>query len=116
MTFDPGALMNAVDEGANRLERASEAYHDAVLRYERSEAAYERAFQKQLIVIHHRAKEAKERPPAEDLRRALAHEAIDGEVYGEYLEAKAQREALAVRYRALAAAVSARQSLLKALA
>ena len=44
----------------------------------------------------------------------MAHDAIDPEVYAEYLEAKAHNAALSVRYRALAASVSARQSLLKA--
>jgi hypothetical protein len=115
LTFDPGQLMAAVDDGATRLEKAAGAYHDAVLEHERAEALYERDFQKKLLVVYHRAKDSGERMPAEDIRRAMAHELVDAEVYADFLEAKAKREALAVRYRALAASVSARQSLLKSL-
>lgn len=113
--FNPGQLIADVEEGAARLEDAAEKLHDATERFETAEADYERAMQTQLIVIYHQAKETGERLPAEDIRRALAHQAINSNTYGNYLEAKAEKEALAVKYRALSAAVSARQSLLKAL-
>lgn len=113
--FDPGALISAVEEGSARLEAAADQLHNAVVKYERAEADYERALQMQLIVIYHRAKESGERMPAEDVRNALAHQAINNEIYAEYLSAKAEKEALQVRYRALQASVSARQSVLKAL-
>lgn len=89
--------------------------HEAIERYEVAEAAYEKAVQTQLIAIYHKAKEAGERLPAEDIRRALAHQEISNEIYAEFLTTKATKEALQTRYRALSAAVSARQSLLKAL-
>ncbi|MGH2761417.1 MAG: hypothetical protein ACRDLD_02365 [Thermoleophilaceae bacterium] len=115
MSFDPGEVMNAVEDGADRLEKAADAYSDAVKRFEDAQNDYERDFQKQLLVIADRARKAGERVPAGDLRSAEAHQKLDSKVYGEYLAAKAEKEALATRYRALAAAVSARQSLLKAL-
>src|SRR5690554_5448114 len=107
--------MVAVDNGAKALEDEAGAYHASVLRYERAEAQYNKALHTQVIKIVHKYKQAGDKLPAEDVRRALAHESIDPEVYAEYLEAKAQKEATAVRYRALEKALSARQSLLRAL-
>lgn len=115
MTFDPGKVMADVDKGASRLESAADTYSKAVLRFEKAENAYERAVQRQLVVIYDKAKKKGERTPAEDIRKALAHDAIDREIYAEYLESRAQKESLSVRFRALSAAVSARQSLLKSL-
>jgi hypothetical protein len=115
VSLDPGKIMADVDKGADRLEAAADTYSKAVLRYEKAENDYERAVQKQLLVVLDKSKKAGERVPAEDLRRAMAHDAIDPEVYAEYLEARAHKESLSVRFRALSASVSARQSLLKSL-
>ena len=115
MSLDPTSLTADVEKGAASLEKAADSYSKAVLRAERAENAYEREFQKKLLVVYHKAKESGERTPAEDLRRAMAHELIDSEVYAEHLESKALKEAMAVKFRALQSAVSARQSLLKVL-
>jgi hypothetical protein len=53
--------------------------------------------------------------PAEDLRRAMAHQRIDRKLYGEHLTAQARVEGGKAYLRALTAAVSARQSVLSAL-
>jgi hypothetical protein len=112
--FDPIATLTAVDEGADRLEKAADVVAEAIHRFETAEANYKRAVEKQLLVVHDRAKKAGERTPAEDLRTAMAHNAIDPEVYAEYLQAKAHHESVKAKERLLRAAVSARQSLLKA--
>jgi hypothetical protein len=112
---DVGAVMGAVEEGAARLEAAGDELYKATLRHEDAHNAYERAVEAELVRIHHEAKKAGERPPAEDLRRALAHQAIDDTTYQHYLATRAEVAAKDKLYRALAAAVSARQSLLKGL-
>jgi hypothetical protein len=112
---DVGVVMAEVEEGAGRLEKAADVMDAATRRYEQAENAYSRAVEVELVRIHHEAKQAGERPPAEDLRRALAHAAIEDGIYEEYLAAKAELAARTSRYRALSASVSARQSLLKAL-
>lgn len=116
MTYNPGQIFEEVEQGAQRLEKAADAYYEAVREYEEAENDFERELTKQIIAIVHESKQAGEkRPPAEDIRKAMALERIPQEVYTRYLTAKANREALKVRYDALKAAVSARQSLLKAL-
>lgn len=112
---DPTQALSDVDNGASRLEQAAEVLYKAVLRHEKAENDYERAVQRQLIVIEDKAKKAGERVPAEDLRKARAHDAIDPEVYAEYLESKAHRKALEFKFRGLSSSVSARQTVLKSL-
>lgn len=113
--------MQSVEDGADRLEKAASAYHDAVKRHEEAEEAYEREMAKARIQADHASlnDENIKRLPSKERRQDMALAAVQREqpdVYTAYFAARAQREALAVRYRALAAAVSARQSLLKALA
>lgn len=113
--FDPGTTMDAVDHGADRLEHAADVLYEAIKRFETAEEALEKAEGKELVRIFHEAQEMGDRPPAEDIRKALARGLIDPVVYQEYLEAKVEKEGLGVRFKALTAAVSARQSVLKAL-
>lgn len=116
-SFDPGRLMRDVDEGANRLELAAEKLHDATLRFETAEEAYDAAMAKlrlQADLVHSGQHDGK--LPSQDRRQDVALTSLqrdNTEVYVEYFAAKAEHEALSVRYRALAAAVSARQSLLR---
>jgi hypothetical protein len=110
---DPGIVMQEVEDGAGRLEAAADAMYESTLRYEKAEAAYERATQTEIVRVYHDSKKRGERPPAEDLRKALAHAAIEPGIYEEFLAAKAELAARTSRYRALAASVSARQSLLR---
>lgn len=114
--FDPGRLMADVDDGANRLERAAEALHDSTLRWEQAEEEYEAQMAQSRLQADFRHEDEHGKLPSQDRRQDMAisdmrhqHPAI----YLEYFSAKSQHEALQVRYRALAAAVSARQSLLR---
>lgn len=110
-SFDPGQVMADVDEGATRLEKAASTYHDAVKRFETAEADFDMAMAKERTRVF----EAHDGKLAADLRNDYALMAIDEATRTEYAAARANKEALSVRFRALAAAVSARQSLLRAL-
>lgn len=118
MSFDPGQVMADVDTGATRLEKAADTYSAAVLRFEKAEEVYEREMALARTMADAGIHASTGKMPSQDRRQDLALKAVQRdkpEVYTEYFAAKAEKEALAVRYRALSAAVSARQSLLKAL-
>ena len=109
--FDPGRVMSEVEDGAGRLEKAADTYYAAVKRFEDAEAKYEMA----MAIERTKVYEQHDGKIAADLRNDYALKRLDPEVRTEYAAARADKEALTVRFRALAAAVSARQSLLKAL-
>lgn len=113
--LEPGALMNAVEDGASRLEAASDALYAAVKEAGEAERAYEQAFEQELLRIYHDSRRNGERMPAEDVRKALAHENVDDGVYAAHLMAKAELAAQEKLFRGIEKAVSARQSVLRAL-
>jgi hypothetical protein len=118
MSLDPGQLMSDVEKGAERLEKAADQYSEAVERFETAEEAFEFAMARERTEADHQALSDTNKLPSQDRRQDIALCILrdnDKEVYVEYFAAKAHKEALAVRYRALSAAVSARQSLLRAL-
>jgi hypothetical protein len=113
-SFDPGQVMSEVEEGAARLEKAADVYSKAVLRFEKAEQDFELEMAKARL----RADGQSAKLPSQDRRQDTALRYVHDlctSVYVEYFAAKADKEAQAVLYRALAASVSARQSLLKAL-
>jgi hypothetical protein len=110
---DAGALQAAIELGAERLEKAAGAIHHATIEAGEAEHAYEKALEKELLTIYHEAKRAGERMPAEDVRRAIAHEQIEDEVYALHLHKKAHLAAQEKLFKGLQAALSARQSLLR---
>jgi hypothetical protein len=112
--FDPASTMNAVDEGAAKLEAASEVISAAVMDFENAEEAFELEMAKLRLEADRDAKDGK---PSQGRRHDLALTALherSPEVYTAYFAAKAVKEAKQVKLRALSAAVSARQSVLKA--
>jgi hypothetical protein len=111
--FDPGATLKAVDDGAERLEKAAESLHAAVLDAEKASQTYDEAYEKELLRIYDEAKKSGERMPAEDVRRALAHHRIESKVYIAHVETKAKLAAQEKLFRGLEKSVSARQSVLK---
>lgn len=113
MTFDPTTVLYEVDQGADRLEKAVDVLTQAIEAYERVEDEYEMAMAVERTKVFH--DDSYDRPPAADVRNDLALQAIPQDLRVRFSEAKAKRESLTFRYRALAAAVSARQSLLKAM-
>lgn len=111
--FDPISTMSAVEKGAGRLESIADQIANAVREAAECEAAYDEAMEKALIAIYHHSRSARERPPAEDIRTALAHEQVEAGVYAAHLMSKANLSALDKQMKGLSAAVSARQSLLR---
>jgi exonuclease VII small subunit len=114
VSFDPGKILEDVERGSERLEKAAATYHKAVERFEVAEEEFEIAMAKARVQADVNA----EKLPSQDRRQDLALIAVQRDqagVYVEYFAAKADKEAQAVLYRALAASVNARQSLLKAL-
>lgn len=121
MSYDHVPTMTAVEDGAARLEKAASSYHDAVERFELAEEAYEHAMAVARTAADHASlnDEKIKKLPSKERRQDIALVGLkreQPEVYSEFFAAKAHKEALAVRYRALSASVSARQSLLKAAA
>lgn len=111
VSLDPGALQVAVDEGADRLEAAADALYKATVKAGQAELVFEKARLVALATLHREAESGK--LPAQDIRQALIFPRLSSE-WDDYYVAKYELEAVEKRYRALAAAVSARQSLLKA--
>ena len=109
MSLDPGAAQVAIDEGADRLEKAADALYDATVKAGNAELEFQRARLMFLAGLHRKM----DRLPAQDIRDALVKEAV-GEVWDAFYIAKYEQEAIEKRYRALAASVNARQSLLRA--
>jgi hypothetical protein len=109
--FDAIGTMQAVERGASRLEQLSDKLAQAIRDAAIAETAYECEVEKELLRIYHLHKGG--RMPAEDIRKALAHEAVPDGVHAAHLMAKANLAATDKQMRGLSAAVSARQSLLK---
>jgi hypothetical protein len=119
MSFDPGQVMSEVEDSASRLEKAADVYSAAVERFEKAEQEYEFEMAKARMYADSTSMDPKTgRRPSQERRHDVALTLVQREhsgVYTEYFAAKADKEAQAVRFRALAASVSARQSLLRAL-
>jgi hypothetical protein len=111
--ISPWELMRQIDEMARSLDSASHSIAEAIIDRGHKETAYRMSFERELIKI--KDEYAGQRPPAEDLRRAMAHQRIDKKTYAEYLEADARVAALEAGGRMKRAAVSALQSLLATL-
>lgn len=114
--IDPGTLMAKIEDSAAEIDEAGKLLAAAIHRASEAEIEYEQAKQEELIRLHGEyrlgGKREKEKPPAADLRAAMAHQRIDSAVYGNYLLTKATTEALKARLKSLEASTSARQSLL----
>lgn len=115
-SLDVGQLQVDLEQGAERLEKAAEALYGATLAYEKAEEAWERVRLLELANIYEEHERQGKRMPNERVQNGLVLRTFaTDEVYITFRETKAAKEALDVRYRALAAATSARQSLLKAM-
>ena len=110
---DPGELEVTVEEGASRLEAAAEALYHAHRQASEAELAYDKAFEIELLRIYDAAKQAGERMPAEDVRRAIAHRSMGEEAYTRHMKAKGELAGQEKLFKGLSGAVNARQSLLR---
>lgn len=117
-SFDPGRLIRDVDEGASRLEQAADALDTATRQFEELEEQVDLELAKLRLEADSTHLSEHGKLPSQERRNDIALTALKRDhpvLYSDFFAAKATVEALSVRYRSLAAAVSARQSLLRAL-
>jgi hypothetical protein len=112
---DPVSVMAAIDGDARALDAASARLGRAIKEFAEAQRAYDSAVQGELVRIYNAAKEEGGRPPAEDVRKAQAHQRVDQDVYARFLSLQAQVDALKQYCRSRESILSARQSLLSAL-
>jgi hypothetical protein len=115
MSFDPGQVMSDVDVAPKKIEAAADLYDAAVNSEAEASLAYDKAFEAELLTIYHEAKRAGERMPAEDVRRAIAHDRMDDTLYADHVMTKARAAAADKQLRAALAAGSLLQTKAKAL-
>ena len=110
----PGPIMAEILRSAQMLDECGFKMREAITEEADARLAYDRKVEIAKIEIYDKSKRAGERPPAEDLRTALAHRVAEDE-YARYLKAKAGCEALKAWQVSLRASTSARQTLLSTL-
>lgn len=108
----PYALMAEIERNARELDAGGRTLAKAITEFARVTQTYEAAIESEKIRIFDAAKHAGERMPAEDIRTAMAHRAVDSGVYARYLSKQAEIEALKAWTRTLSSVLSARQTLL----
>lgn len=91
---NPAIVMQEMATLTNQMVQQRDQYY--VTRYEQAQAeiAYDQAMTEQNVLLYHQCKESGDRLPAEDMRKALAHKAIDPAVYAAHLSKKAKAEAM----------------------
>jgi hypothetical protein len=111
----PYALIAEIDRNAREIDAGGRTLAKAIVEFAKVTQVYEAAIESEKIRIFDAAKNAGERMPAEDIRNAIAHRAVDSGVYARYLAKLAEIDALKAWTKTLASAMSARQSLLAAM-
>lgn len=114
-SLDPHQLMVSIEHSARLLDSAGARLAAVTKKLSTVQAEYEAAFEAALITIYDASVKNGARMPAEDVRKAMAHQQIPSKLYGDFLATKAELDALRAWTRATEAALSARQSLLSTL-
>ncbi len=112
---DPVSLIRQIDDGARALDTSGRELGLSIKAAAEAEIEYERSMTIELLKVKDEYDAQGEKLPAEGLRTAMAHKRIKAAVYADYITTKARVDALRGYLRALEAATSARQSLLKAM-
>jgi hypothetical protein len=110
----PGPIMAEIVKAAAALDECGRELHLAIMDDAEARLAYDRKVEEAKIEVYNNSKKMGERPPAEDIRTALAHRMAEDE-YAGHLKAKARVEALRAWQQSLRASTSARQTLLSTL-
>lgn len=116
LEFDRGNLEREIEDGADRLETASEKLYKAIQRFENAEEAFDFMMADLRIQADLAHQSEHGRLPSQDRRQDMALTTLKREhedTYVEFFVAKADVESLQARYRALEKAVNARQSVLR---
>lgn len=90
----PHHVLSDIQAVRGALQELGSQYTAARRELVTAEIAYEKAIAGAIIVLTDKYKRDGERLPAEDVRKALAHNAIDDEVWSKYLEAKAKADSM----------------------
>lgn len=106
--------MAEIVEAARGLDTCGRDLRAAIEEEAKCRLAYDRKVERAKIEVYHKAKKMGERPPAEDIRTALAHSMAEDE-YAGFLSSKATVEGLKAWQMSLRASTSARQTLLSTL-
>lgn len=113
---------NGVQKASTRLMRLSQSFHEAGVVEATGEIAmgtgvrFETALRNELAFIYADAIENERRPPAEDIREAMAYRAVQvkrPDLWARYHAEKAEIDALTVWVRNQRDAISANQSILR---
>jgi hypothetical protein len=116
LPLDRGNIEREIEEGADRLERASEKLYQAIQRFERAEEAFDYKMADLRIQADLAHQSEHKKLPSQDRRQDMALTTLRREhedTYVEFFASKADVEALQARYRALEKSVNARQSVLR---
>ena len=109
----PGPIMAEILESARLLDECGRELRGAIEEEADARLHYDRKVEKAKIEVYHSSKKMGERPPAEDIRTALAHGMAEAE-YARHLMSKAKVDSLKALQASLRASTSARQTLLSA--
>lgn len=116
---DTITTMDGLNTAAAGLQRAANRLYKAILEFEGAEGVgtrYDIAVEDQLIAIYDEALAAKQRPPAEDIRRALAEKTVrehEPALYSAWKSGSTEITALRIWISAMKQSISARQSILR---
>ncbi len=116
---EPVVIQRELEDACRSLDNATDELYKNLVRFESRDGPgtlYEIAIQSQLIKLHDEAVEQGKRPPAEDIRRALAERAVRVEqpdLYDEWRELSTKIEAARIYISGRKAAISGRQSVLR---
>lgn len=106
----PAVLLRELAEEMRELSEAADQYGRARRKLALSQGNYERAMTEQLIALQAEYRNAGERLPGEEMRKAICHDRIDAELRDYLLISEAEVEALDKFIRVKTAMVSALQS------
>lgn len=110
----PGPIMAEVVASARLLDETGRELREAIEDEAEARLQYDRQVERAKLEVYHEAKKMGERPPAEDIRTAIAHGKAE-DAYARQLRAKARVESLKALQASIRASTSARQTLLSML-
>lgn len=108
----PYQIMADIERGARELDAGGRTLAKAITEFAKVTQTYDAAIESEKIRIYHEARATGKRMPAEDIRTAMAHHAVDSAIYARYLSKQAEIEALKAWTKTLSSVLSARQTLL----
>lgn len=87
------SLLDELEKSRASLTAMGATYCQVRREKARAQLAYEKAMGKEFLTMLHEANKEGKRPPAEDMRKAIAHNKIGSDVYSKFLLAEADVDA-----------------------